>query len=1093
MDLGAITPTVVRRALRDVRYARPLGRNPLLQLDVITIELRHRGIPASPRSREWVLGQFLEGQVREALAEARAVAGVPADVGAPEFASHSHLLARLTTDFSAGCEILEAWSSVYHRYLALRPLPLGEMSQALGLSRRTLARRLDTGVNLLTSAICRAEAAAQDQVGLAPGAPVSERVVVDTEAGELDVAPAMAALLATVQDSARIVRLRPACLKAIGQRAVADLTEYRLGRIAEWCQPRYALDERFVELTLLVDQGEDTPSGRWRTSGRRYGDLRQILAEVHEPALVLLGPPGCGKSTLLRRLELDLAVDGLRGTTDAVSFFVPLNSYRSDPLGQPPDAAGWLDAQWRRRYPALPPLEEFLAAGRVVLLLDGLNEMPGRGPADYREQMLTWRQYLASLPGGNRVVFSCRTLDYTAPLSSPALRVPHVVIEPLSDEQVRRFLTLYAPADAERLWAELAGTRRLDLLRSPYFLRLLVEQMEITGDSPLGRAALFTCFVRRSLRREIRRDSRLFRPDDLIDQRDYERLVATPRWRDPYELPRRGCLFPKLAQLAYDMQASGAGGEIGQIRLAYDEAIRLLAHEDAEDILRAGVALSILDEDRCRDEVLYRHQLLQEYFAARVLSTRADEAASCVARPWRRSEIQPDVATLLATLPVGELLPPLPPTGWEETVVLAAAMSPELECFVRRLMESNLALAGRIAALPEVQPRLASSLLDELRWALVARSGDPQADLRDRLRCGDVLGDLGDPRFERRTGPYGDYLWPPLVAVPGGRYPLGEDEPFRWNNVRTGELEEDVDHLPRHSVEIQSFQIARFPVTTAEWLCFIRAGGYDDERWWDTPGARAWLRGELANEAVKMNNRAWRQRFKSKPELFDRMVAEGGFPNAAAIERWRYWLTLDDEQFEQALDSHWPPQRRVEPQFWRNGRYNRPLQPVVGVCWYEAVAYARWLAAQTELKVRLPTEAEWEAAARGQEGRAFPWGNEFDPLKANTFETRLRQPTPIGIFPDGATPEGIADLAGNAYEWTSSLWGECSANGARMDYPYPYDAQDGREDPTAPPSVARIARGGSWDDVAIGARTASRVHSLPSAASHNMGLRIAVG
>jgi len=86
----------------------------------------------------------------------------------------------------------------------------------------------------------------------------------------------------------------------------------RLNRIADWSQPRYALDKRFVQLTLLVDKGEDAQGPRWESS-RQFQDLREVLQETLDtPALVLLGPPGSGKSTLLRRLEWDLAVDALR-------------------------------------------------------------------------------------------------------------------------------------------------------------------------------------------------------------------------------------------------------------------------------------------------------------------------------------------------------------------------------------------------------------------------------------------------------------------------------------------------------------------------------------------------------------------------------------------------------------------------------------------------------------------------------------------------------------------------------------------------------------------------------------------------------------
>ena len=104
--------------------------------------------------------------------------------------------------------------------------------------------------------------------------------------------------------------------------------------------------------------------------------------------------------------------------------------------------------------------------------------------------------------------------------------------------------------------------------------------------------------------------------------RDVQRLVQGRTW-PPFELPERGILFQKLSALAFQMQTQRAVNEAAQVRIAYDEALALLDHPRAEDMLKAGAALGVLDEDRGRDEVLYVHQLLQEYFAARQLARAA--------------------------------------------------------------------------------------------------------------------------------------------------------------------------------------------------------------------------------------------------------------------------------------------------------------------------------------------------------------------------------------------------------------------------------------------------------------------------------------
>jgi hypothetical protein len=128
----------------------------------------------------------------------------------------------------------------------------------------------------------------------------------------------------------------------------------------------------------------------------------------------------------------------------------------------------------------------------------------------------------------------------------------------------------------------------------------------------------------------------------------------------------------------------------------------------------------------------------------------------------------------LAGLANVDPLPPLPTTGWEETAMLATAMVDKPDAFVSALMAVNLPLAGHCAAQPDVE--VSDALTDRLRWMLVARTQDADADLRARIAAGPALGQLGDPRFERRTGPEGDYLLPPLIEVPAGSYPIGSDE-----------------------------------------------------------------------------------------------------------------------------------------------------------------------------------------------------------------------------------------------------------------------------------------------------------------------------
>ncbi|MBL8527944.1 MAG: SUMF1/EgtB/PvdO family nonheme iron enzyme, partial [Burkholderiales bacterium] len=623
----------------------------------------------------------------------------------------------------------------------------------------------------------------------------------------------------------------------------ASLDEYRVARWAEWSQRRYAVDKRFTPLALLVDQGPDAQGARWQEQQREFNDLREVLAAVEDTALVLLGPPGCGKSTLLRRLELDLAVDALREPDQArISLFLPLSRYRPPQKGaELPTPHEWVAQEWQRpQHRQLPSFAEVLDTGRLVLLLDAVNEMPHTGEQDYRERIERWSEFLADVARGapgTRVVFSCRSLDYSAPLSSPHASVPHVRIKAMTDPQVKDFLALYSPGHGAQIWRELEGTPQLEVFRSPFYLKLLVEQPAAEARLRTGRAALFTSFVRGALLREIEESRNpLFLSDGLLVRRDYERIVQR-RWADGYELAANSPLFADLSDFAARLQERCATGNEARVRVKFAEALTLLGGATGEDVLEAGAALQVLDIGR--DDVLFVHQLVQEYFAGRAIAAGPQYEFARVA--WRSDAMHPSLQEVLDGLADSDPLPAAPATGWEETFVIAAAMAADAGAFVQDVAEVNLPLAGRCAAQPDV--KLSAGHKQRLRNELVGRSRDPQADLRARIAAGRALGELGDPRFERRTGPHGDYLLPPMIDIEGGTYAIGSDE---------GHYD---DEAPIHEVTLAPFALGQFPVTNAEWRCFMEAGGYDEERWWDTAAATRWQRGEGTADDAKAEDR----------------------------------------------------------------------------------------------------------------------------------------------------------------------------------------------------------------------------------------------
>ncbi|MCP4594199.1 MAG: formylglycine-generating enzyme family protein, partial [bacterium] len=176
-----------------------------------------------------------------------------------------------------------------------------------------------------------------------------------------------------------------------------------------------------------------------------------------------------------------------------------------------------------------------------------------------------------------------------------------------------------------------------------------------------------------------------------------------------------------------------------------------------------------------------------------------------------------------------------------------------------------------------------------------------------------------------------------------------------------------------------------------------------------------------------------------------------------------------------------------EPEFWRNRRFSASEQPVVGVSWLDAVAYCRWLSETSEMKFVLPTEAQWEFAARGTDGREYPWGNEEPDSSRACFglDGEKGQPAPVGSFPAGRGPFGVLDQAGNVWEWCLDAW-DVAAYRKRLVEEVVDPCGGGKEDAT------RAIRGGGWYFKVAVLRAAYRGNSPAAYRDRGFGFRIAV-
>lgn len=250
--------------------------------------------------------------------------------------------------------------------------------------------------------------------------------------------------------------------------------------------------------------------------------------------------------------------------------------------------------------------------------------------------------------------------------------------------------------------------------------------------------------------------------------------------------------------------------------------------------------------------------------------------------------------------------------------------------------------------------------------------------------------------FNAQTAPASAKQHASMVRIPGGTYTIGSPAQHPLANRAA---------MPQHQVTISPFRIDRTEVTNAQFAEHLNALPVK-------PLGTA-LGGRMKPENFAPQDRRLFLEFSSRPSPYT-------------------IIDTDDEDARMGV---------------RGGRFvpnpGHDHHPVTEVTWAGALAYCGWRGA------RLPTEVEWEAAARGFQGRAFPWGDGMPTAEFAVIGLPSGTTVPVGSRPKGATPEGLLDMAGSLLEWTSTL-----------DRTYPYRADDGREDLSLPGE--RIVRGGNY-------------------------------
>jgi formylglycine-generating enzyme required for sulfatase activity len=777
-----------------------------------------------------------------------------------------------------------------------------------------------------------------------------------------------------------------------------------------------------------------------QTKQKQLKDITEAMQS--HGAFVILGEPGAGKTTTQQKIAFDMAQALLNGAQGRTPLFVRLSEQKER------DPRDFLKIEWERRTGV--SFEQALAQGRILILADGINEIPRE---KRNERLVAWMNFEKEYRGSNQLIFSGRRKDY-----DNDLYLPCVFVDPLDEARIQDFLTKH---NAEGL-AELLddpASRLGEMASNPLNLYVLVKVYSQGGRNLQmleNRGRLFASFT-------------------------WELMDHEKRWyRDQYTLDARIEIF---AHLAYDMQKQGSGTtfDLEHAQNALPKMVIKMGEPvpvDPNAIFRFGRGASILDPLTSPD-VRFNHHLLQEYFAARELLKRFSTGEDLSAF-WKTSRTKDE----MPADKVGEwdALSEPPTTDWEVTTILACGLSQDAQKLIEAIRLVNPALAGRCLDEAGIECK-DWDVCKRVQADLLADLYNPELHLRTRLQAGFTLGRIGDPRFAVQEINTVKVIAPQMVNVPAGKYLIGslkdEQDSFK-------------QEYPQHTVELPAFSLGKWSVTNAEFKCFMDAGGYENEKYWQGDLAQRWLKGEDVSGG---QFKSWIDQWKILQTFDDvrKTLEQNKSFTPDNVDFYERIAKMSEDEFKEYLGKNLSQKSRSQPAFWKDRERNNPSQPVVGITWFEAKAYCVWLSEVTGKPYRLPSEVEWEAAARGlpspSQGapfgddkglgvRVYPWGNDWDKEKANSLEGRVMKPSPVGAYTAAGAvgPFGAEDQAGNVYDWTSSLY-----------LSYPYDAEKSE---VSEADGERTIRGGSWFGNPWNVRCAYRIWDVPDSFDNDFGFRL---
>ena len=758
---------------------------------------------------------------------------------------------------------------------------------------------------------------------------------------------------------------------------------------------------------------------------QKFADAVEEIQRIRRESgrAVLLGDPGGGKTTILWKLADGLVETALADADAPIPVLVRLGLWTTPDQPLPEFIAEELAESGKLdRY-----LDALLANGRVALLLDGLNELPVAERPDkfrqIREFIKDHRNLLA--------VVSCRKEDY-APNTDFDLGFDRIIINPLDSIGIRDFVARYLENRGETLFWALAGegVRRYydDFMRKvgPQHEKVFWVEDQLTS----GLKWTYDWDDKNEHSRWPEWISQREAPASLmvLARNPYMLWMLTRVYAEQGELPEnRGDLFRKFVkdllereQIPAADQASLTDGlakvafemQSQSVPVGQDASFGESVESNARTALSKEAVSAILDEQSLK--LAGSASLLSLGDQVRFTHQLLQEY---FAAKFMDGEIR---AGRLKATDIWRHENWWKRTNWEEAAMLLAGLYRD-DCsnVVEWIAEANPEVAAQCVV--RSGAALAETTRERLREDWKKRLTDLKRDPEPLARAaiGRALGLTGwDNRkgvgvVERSGLLLPDIDW---VEIPEGEFQYGDKS--------------EEDNQPQ-KIWLPKFWISRFPVTCRQFQTFLDdPEGFNDPRWF------------MGMKASEDERRMEEQRFQFANHPRETV----NWYQAMAFCRWLSW---------------------------RLDRVSSPRVSKGLVADDKALAYAR---GSDTGAIRLPTEFEWEKAARGTDGRLYPYKGKYDPKKSNVHETGIGQPNAVGIFPNSASPYGVEELSGNVWEWCLSDYSDPKLDPSQEDL--------GKKD------CYRVLRGGSWFVSRLSARAVYRADLLAALRDYDTGFRV---